>query len=115
MSGINKVILVGNVGKDPEIKTLDSGVKYARISLATSESYKSDTGEKKTKTEWHNVTLWRGLADVAESYTKKGDKVYIEGKLSTRSWKDKEGITRYTTEVVGLNMTMLGSSKDSRS
>jgi single-strand DNA-binding protein len=108
MAGVNKVILVGNLGKDPEVRHLESGVPVASFSLATSESYNDrNSGERKTVTEWHNVVLWRGLAEVAEKYLHKGDQVYIEGKLRTRQW-EKDGVTRYTTEVVGENMTMLG-------
>lgn len=108
MAGVNKVILVGNLGKDPEVRHLESGVPVASFSLATSESYNDrNSGERKTVTEWHNVVLWRGLAEVAEKYLHKGDQVYIEGKLRTRQW-EKEGVTRYTTEIVGENMTMLG-------
>lgn len=107
MSGVNKVILVGRLGKDPEVRNLDSGAAVANFSVATSETYKDrNTGEKKEITEWHNVVLWRGLAEIAQRYLHKGDMVYIEGKLRTRSW-EKEGVTRYTTEVVGDNMTML--------
>ena len=107
MSGVNKVILVGRLGKDPEVRHLESGVAVANFPIATSETYKDrQTGERKEQTEWHNVVLWRGLAEVAESYLKKGDMIYVEGKLRTRSW-EKDGITRYTTEVVGDNMTML--------
>lgn len=107
--GVNKVILVGNLGRDPEVRHLENGTPVASFSLATSESYKDRTsGERKTVTEWHNVVLWRGLAEVAEKYLHKGDQVYIEGKLRTRSW-EKEGVTRYTTEIVGDTMTMLGT------
>lgn len=110
MAGINKVIIVGRLGKDPEIRHLENGVAVASFSVATSESYKDKTtGEKKEQTEWHNVVLWRGLAEVAEKYLKKGDLTYIEGKLRTRSW-EKDGVTRYTTEIVGDNMTMLSSN-----
>ena len=113
MSGVNKVILVGNLGKDPEVRYLEGGTAVANFTLATSESYKDrNTGERVTQTEWHNVVLWRGLAEVAEKYLKKGNQVYIEGKLRTRSWEDKEGNTRYTTEIVGDNMTMLGGRND---
>ena len=109
MAGINKVILVGNLGRDPEVRHLESGTAVATFSLATSETYKDrNSGEKKTVTEWHNVVLWRGLAEIAEKYLHKGDQVYIEGKLRTRQW-EKEGVTRYSTEIVGDNMTMLGS------
>jgi len=109
MSGVNKVILVGRLGKDPEVRNLDNGVSVANFTMATSESYKDrTTGEKKEVTEWHNIVLWRGLAEVSQKYLHKGDLVYIEGKLRTRSW-EKEGVTRYTTEIVADNMTMLGS------
>ena len=109
MAGVNKVILVGNLGKDPEVRHLESGVMVANFTLATTESYKDrNTGERKQMTEWHNIVLWRGLAEVAEKYLKKGNQVYVEGKLRTRSWNDQEGNTRYTTEIVADNMTMLG-------
>ena len=109
MSGVNKVILVGRLGKDPEVRNLDNGVAVANFTMATSETYKDrTTGEKKETTEWHNIVLWRGLAEVSQKYLHKGDLVYIEGKLRTRSW-EKEGVTRYTTEIVADNMTMLGS------
>lgn len=110
MAGVNKVILVGNLGRDPEVRYLENGTPVANFSIATSETYKDrTTGERKEQTEWHNIVLWRGLAGVAEKYLKKGATVYIEGKLRTRSW-EKDGITRYTTEVVADNMTMLGGS-----
>lgn len=113
MSGVNKVILVGRLGKDPEVRNLESGTSVANFTMATSESYKDRvTGEKKEITEWHNIVLWRGLAEVAQRYLHKGDLVYIEGKLRTRSW-EKEGVTRYTTEVVADNMTMLSSRSSS--
>lgn len=109
MAGVNKVILVGNLGKDPEVRHLESGAVVANFPLATSETYKDrKTGEKITQTEWHNVVIWRGLAEVAEKYLKKGSSVYVEGKLRTRSWDDKDGNKRYTTEIVADNMTMLG-------
>lgn len=105
---VNKVILIGNLGKDPEVKYLESGVPVANFSIATSESFKDkNTGEKREITDWHNIVLWRGLATVAEKYLKKGMKVYIEGKLKTRSWQDENQQTRYTTEVVADQMTML--------
>lgn len=114
MAGVNKVILLGNLGKDPEIRHLENGTAVASFSIATSETYKDKTsGERIEKTEWHNVVLWRGLAEVAEKYLHKGDQVYIEGKLRTRSW-EKDGVTRYTTEIVVDNMNMLSkrSSED---
>lgn len=107
MSGVNKVIIVGRLGKDPEVRHLENGATVANFSVATSETYKDrNTGERREQTEWHNVVLWRGLAEVAEKYLHKGEMVYIEGKLRTRSW-EKDGVTRYTTEIVGDNMTML--------
>lgn len=109
---VNKVILVGNTGSDPEVKYIDNDTPVARISLATSESYKNKNGERVKNTEWHTVILWRGLAKVAESYVKKGDMLYIEGKLRTRQWQDKDGNNRYTTEIVGDNMTMLGGRRE---
>ncbi|HRJ29412.1 MAG TPA: single-stranded DNA-binding protein [Cyclobacteriaceae bacterium] len=109
MSGVNKVILVGRLGKDPEVRNLDNGVAVANFTMATSETYRDKTtNEKKEVTEWHNIVLWRGLAEIAQKYLHKGDMVYIEGKLRTRSW-EKEGVTRYTTEVVADNMTMLST------
>lgn len=112
MSGVNKVILVGRLGKDPEVRNLDNGATVANFTMATSESYKDKTtGEKKEITEWHNIVLWRGLAEVAAKYLHKGDMIYVEGRLRTRSW-EKEGVTRYTTEIIGDNMTMLSTRRD---
>ncbi len=108
MSGINKVILVGNLGKDPEVRALEGGVQVAKFPLATSESYKGKDGQRVEQTEWHNVVMWRGLAEVAEKYLHKGSQVYIEGKIRTRSWDDKDGTKKYMTEIVADNMTMLG-------
>jgi single-strand DNA-binding protein len=113
MAGINKVILVGNLGKDPEVRHLENGASVANFPVATTESYKDKNGNRQEQTEWHNIVLWRGLAQVAEQYLKKGSQVYIEGKIRSRSWQDKEGNTRYTTEIVGDNMTMLGGRSDS--
>ena len=112
MAGVNKVILIGNLGKDPDVRALESGAKVANFPLATTESYKNKNGERVDITEWHNIVLWRGLADVAENYLKKGNQVYIEGKIRTRSWEDKEGNKRYTTEILADNMTMLGGRRD---
>ena len=114
MAGVNKVILVGNLGKDPEVKHLDNGVAVANFSLATTENYKNKEGEKVSQTEWHNIVLWRGWAEVAEKYLKKGANVYIEGKIKTRKWEDKDGNNRYNTEILADNMTMLGSKQDSQ-
>lgn len=113
MAGVNKVILVGNLGKDPQVRYLDSGVAVANFSLATTENYKNKEGERVSQTEWHNVVLWRGLAEVAEKYLKKGASVYVEGRIRTRKWEDKEGVTRYSTEILGDNMTMLGGKTTS--
>lgn len=108
MSGVNKVILIGNLGADPEIRHLQNGAAVANFRLATSETYKDrQTGEKREQTEWHNVVAWRGLAEITERYLRKGSKVYVEGKLRTRQWQDKDGNNRYTTEVVADEMTML--------
>jgi single-strand DNA-binding protein len=111
MSGINKVILVGHLGKDPEIRQLEGGVSVASFPLATSETFSKD-GKKVEQTEWHNIVLWRSLADVAAKFLQKGKLVYIEGKLRTRSFEDKEGIKKYTTEIVAENFTMLGRKTD---
>jgi len=112
MAGVNKVILIGNLGKDPEVRYLDSGVAVANFSLATTEKYKNKEGERVSQTEWHNIVLWRGLAEIAEKWLKKGSSVFIEGKIRTRKWEDKDGNTRYNTEILADNMTMLGK-KDS--
>lgn len=110
MAGINKAILVGNLGRDPEVRTLESGASVAQFTLATSDSYKNKNGERVENTEWHNIVVWRGLAEVAGKYLKKGSKVYIEGKITSRSWDDKEtGQKRYITEIVADNMVMLDS------
>lgn len=111
MSGINKVILVGHLGKDPEVRHLDGNVSVASFPLATSETFNKD-GKKIEQTEWHNIVMWRGLADVAAKYLQKGKLVYIEGKLRTRSYEDREGVKRYTTEIVAENFTMLGRKSD---
>lgn len=115
MSGVNKVILVGNLGKDPEVRYLDNGVAVANFSLATTENYKNKQGERVSQTEWHNIVFWRGLAEVAEKYLKKGDSVYVEGKLRTRRWEDKDGNAKYTTEILADNMTMLGNKRSTTS
>jgi single-strand DNA-binding protein len=111
MSGINKVILVGHLGKDPEVRYLEGGVSVASFPLATSESYNKE-GRKVEQTEWHNIVMWRGLADVAAKYLQKGKLVYIEGKLRTRSFEDKGGVKKYTTEIVAENFTILGRKSD---
>ncbi|MDR2912830.1 MAG: single-stranded DNA-binding protein [Alistipes sp.] len=106
---INKVILVGNVGADPEIRTLETGVKVARVRLATTERiFNRQTQETKEHTEWHSVVLWRGLADVADKYVRKGSQIYIEGPLRSNEWTDKEGIKRYGVEIVANDLKLLG-------
>ncbi len=109
---VNKAILVGNVGKDPEVRHLDSGVAVANFPLATSESYLAKNGERVTTTEWHNIVLWRGLAEVAEKYVTKGKQLYIEGRIRSRSYDDKDGNKRYITEIYGDVMQMLGKRED---
>ncbi len=108
MTGVNKVILIGNLGKDPEVRHLDNGRAVANFSLATSENYKNREGEKVTTTEWHNIVLWTPLAEIAEKYLNKGNQIYLEGKLTNRSYEDKDGNRKYISEVVGQNLTMLG-------
>lgn len=112
---VNKVILVGNVGKDPEVRYLDENTTVCRFPLATSEVYKNRNGERVEQTEWHNIVLWRGLAQVAEKYVKKGSQLYIEGRIRSRSYDDKDGVKRYFTEIVGDNMQMLGRKQDESS
>lgn len=114
MSGINKVILVGHVGKDPEIRYLEGGVAVAKFSLATAESYKNKEGNKVDQTEWHNVTAWRGLAEVIEKYVKKGQLLYIEGKIRTRTVGDGDN-RKYYTDIIADQMTMLGGKRDENS
>jgi single-strand DNA-binding protein len=107
--GINKVILVGNLGKDPEMRSMPSGSQVANVTLATSEGWKDKTtGETKEKTEWHTVVFFNKLAEIAGQYLKKGSQVYVEGRLQTRKWQDKDGNDRYTTEIVASEMQMLG-------
>ena len=111
---VNKVILVGNVGVDPEVRTLESGVKTARVRLATSERfYNRDTKETTDHTEWHTITLWRGLADVVDKYVRKGSQIYVEGRIRTREWTDQSGAKRYSTEILADTMNLLGRRSDS--
>lgn len=107
MASLNKVMLIGNLGKDPEVRYTASGTAVASFSLATSEKFKNKSGEWEEKTEWHNVTLWARLAEIAGEYLSKGKTVYIEGRLQTRKWQDRDGKDRYTTEIVGEKMQML--------
>ena len=108
MASLNKVMLIGNLGKDPEVRYTAGGTAVASFSLATSEKFKGKTGDWEEKTEWHNITLWARLAEIAGEYLSKGKTVYIEGRLQTRKWQDKEGKDRYTTEVLASDMQMLG-------
>ena len=108
---VNKVILIGNLGKDPEVRHLENGAVVANFPIATSESYTDkNTGQKVENTDWHNIVVWRGLAGVVEKYVKKGQKIYVEGKLKTRSWQDKDGSTSYTTEIIADELTILSRS-----
>lgn len=113
MAGVNKVILIGNLGSDPEVRTIESGAKVANFSIATTERYKDKNGNPVDKTEWHNIVMWRGLAEIAEKWLKKGSQIYVEGKLRTRSWDDQNGNKRYTTEIMADSMTMLGGAPSS--
>jgi len=111
MASVNKVILVGNLGKDPEIRYMPDGAAVANISVATAEAWKDKSGAKQERTEWHRVTFYGRLAEVVGEYLKKGAQIYIEGRLQTRKWQDKEGKDRYTTEIVANEMKMLGSKR----
>ena len=112
MASVNKVILVGNLGSDPEMRYLQNGDAVCNIKIATSESWKDkQTGDKKEATEWHRVVFFRQLAEIAGKYLKKGSSVYVEGKITTRKWQDKEGTDRYTTEITGNEMKMLGGGR----
>ena len=114
MASLNKVMLIGNLGKDPEVRFTASGQAVASFSLATSEKFKGKSGDMEERTEWHNITLWGKLAEIAGEYLSKGKTVYIEGRLQTRKWQDKSGNDRYTTDIVGDKMQML-SAKGERS
>ena len=110
MASVNKVIIVGNLGRDPETKYMPNGEAVTNIAVATTESWKDkNSGEKKELTEWHRITFYRKLAEIAGQYLKKGSQVYIEGRLQTRKWQDKDGSDRYTTEIIADTMQMLGS------
>ena len=111
-TGLNRVMLIGNLGKDPEVRYTQSGTAVASFSLATAERFKNKAGDWEDRTEWHNITLWGRLAEIAGEYLTKGKMVYIEGRLQTRKWQDKEGRDRYTTEVVGEKLLMLGGKGD---
>ena len=109
MASVNKVILIGSIGKDPETRYLSNGDAVTNISLATTDTWKGKDGEKNEKTEWHRVTFYRKLAEIAGEYLKKGKSVYIEGRLETRKYTDKNGVERYTTDIIATDMKMLGS------
>jgi single-strand DNA-binding protein len=110
MAGVNKVIIVGRLGRDPEVRYTPSGAAVANFTVATSEEWKDKaTGEKQERTEWHKIVAWRRLGEICGEYLHKGKEVYIEGRLQTRSWEDRDGNTKYTTEIVAQNMQMLGS------
>jgi single-strand DNA-binding protein len=107
MRGVNKVVLIGNLGKDPDIQILEGNIVVAKFSLATTETFKDKSGQIRSETEWHTVILWRGLGELARKFLKKGNLVYVEGKLRTRSWEDKDGNKKFATEIVGDNLVML--------
>ena len=112
MRGVNKVTLIGNLGKDPELQYLEGNIAVAKFPLATTETFKDKTGQTTSQTEWHTVVLWRGLAELAQKYLHKGSLVYIEGRLRTRNWEDKDKNRRFSTEIVGDNLIMLDKRKD---
>lgn len=112
MRGVNRVMLIGNLGKDPDIQFLEGNICVAKFSLATTETYKDRSGRLIAQTEWHTIVLWRGLAELSQKYLHKGSLVYIEGRLKTRSWEDKEGNKKFATEIVGDNLIMLDKRTD---
>lgn len=113
MAGLNKVMLIGNVGGDPEIRTLPSGSKVANFSIATSESYTDRNGQRQTQTEWHRIEMWDGLAGIAEQYVRKGDPLFVEGKIRNEKWTDQNGVEKSGVKIRGLSMQMLGSRNGS--
>jgi len=112
MRGVNRVMLIGNLGRDPDVQHLEGNIAVAKFPLATTETFKDRAGKLISQTEWHTVVLWRGLAELAQKYLHKGSLVYIEGRLRTRSWEDKEGNKKFATEVVGDNLIMLDKRTD---
>lgn len=112
MRGVNRVMLIGNLGKDPDVQHLEGNIGVAKFPLATTETYKDRTGKLISQTEWHTVVLWRGLADLAQKYLHKGSLIYVEGRLRTRSWDDKEGVRKFATEIVADNLIMLDKRMD---
>jgi single-strand DNA-binding protein len=114
MNSLNRVTLIGNLGKDPEVRYMQNGDAVANVSLATTDTWKDKAGEKQEKTEWHRVTFYRKLAEIVQMYVGKGDSIYVEGRLETRKWTDKQGVERYTTEIIASEMKMLGGKKDDK-
>jgi single-strand DNA-binding protein len=112
MRGVNKVMLIGNIGKDPEFQVLEGNIPVAKFPLATTETYKDKTGKTQSQTEWHTIVYWRGLAELAQKYLHKGSLIYVEGRLRTRSWEDKEGNKKFATEIVGDSLIMLEKRSD---
>ena len=112
MASVNKVILVGNLGKDPETRFMPNGEAVCNFSIATTDSWKDKEGKKQERTEWHNIVMYRKLAEIAGEYLKKGSAVYLEGRLQTRKWQDKDGADKYTVEIISDNMQMLGGKSD---
>jgi single-strand DNA-binding protein len=112
MRGVNRVMLIGNLGKDPDVQHLEGNIAVAKFPLATTETYKDRSGKLISQTEWHTVVLWRGLAELAQKYLHKGSLIYVEGRLRTRSWEDKDGNKKFATEVVGDNLIMLDKRGD---
>jgi single-strand DNA-binding protein len=112
MRGLNKVTLIGNLGNDPTVQTLEGNIKVAKFSLATTENYKDSNGQNQSSTDWHNIVLWRGLAELSEKYLHKGSLVYVEGKIKTRNYEDKEGQKKYVTEIVAEEIILLDKKTD---
>lgn len=112
MRGVNRVMLIGNLGKDPDIQFLEGNIAVAKFALATTETYKDRTGKLIAQTEWHTIVLWRGLAELAQKYLHKGSMVYIEGRLKTRSWEDKDHVKKFATEIIGDNLIMLDKKSE---
>ncbi len=114
MRGVNRVVLIGNIGRDPDVQHLEGNIAVAKFPLATTETYKDKTGALVSQTEWHTVILWRGLADLAQKYLRRGSLIYVEGRIHTRNWEDKDKNKRYSTEIVGDNLVMLDKRKDAQ-
>lgn len=112
MRGVNRVVLIGNLGRDPDLQHLEGNIAVAKFPLATTETYKDKTGTLVSQTEWHTVVLWRGLADLAQKYLHKGSLIYLEGRIRTRSWEDKDKNKRFSTEIIGDNLVMLDKRKE---